>query len=72
MHDKSNDTITNGDRSCTKIQEPILPYNPDIKYLGVLLNMDLNWTTQTNKLASKVGLLLHTINSNNLTLEAAV
>ena len=34
--------------------------------------MDLHWTTQTNKLASKVGLLLHTINSNNLTLEAAV
>ena len=34
--------------------------------------MDLNWTTQINNLSSKVGLLLHTINTNSLTLEAAV
>jgi hypothetical protein len=61
---------TKDDTTYTEIEiRPMSSMAPEIKYLGIYMNMDLNWDTQVAKLNSLVGRHMHIAISNNLTPE---
>jgi hypothetical protein len=51
------------------VVDPISSTAKEIKYLGIYMNMDLNWDLQISKLNSIVGLHKHISIANNLTPE---